>query len=430
MAILEPRDYQLEGIKWLKETKRGLLTDHPGLGKTLQAAEAAELPLIVSSPAYLSGQWADFLVEQYPTLKIAYANGTRKQRDAILDKKSDIYVVNHEMLATYALPTDFKTVIYDESHHLRNRGTEKSRAAAKLVKNKDKRVYLLSASPMWKGPEDIWMQLHIMYPEIFKSYKDFVDMFFITVNTPYETKILGVKKAMRKLLDEMLSPIKFGRTYKQAGRFLPEIIETVISLDLDAKFKKIYQEVKDTLALTVNRDGEEGWNKLIFGGAGAMHTLRQITMISGKVDATVQAVEDANKMTVVGCWYRDHAEMIHKKLPGSVLLTGDLPSRERQQLAMRAQNRGQHIVATEASICEGVNLSKYTSIVMPEEHWPPGANYQFISRVARDRNDGGLNKEPVNVRYVVVRKTIDSAIHSIAKRRQGSIKDIWEETLV
>lgn len=413
---------------FLWNTRRAFNTDWPGLGKTLESDAAVELPCLVVCRTFLTGQWSSFLKNQHPELVISEASGTRSQRNKALDVVADYYVVNYEMLSSYDLPVGYKTVIFDESHHLRNRRADKSRAAAKLVENSNIRVYMLTATPMWRELDDIWMQLHILYPKIFTSYNEFVEMFFITEDTPYGTKILCTKKAMKKELDNILSPIKMGRSYKDVGRFLPNIIENIVSLKLGSEQKKLYKQLKTDYKLKFDMGDDE--TQMIFNGAGLLHALRQVTMSAGKVEAVKGIIEDSGKPTVIGTWYRDHAEMIHKSLKNSVLITGELNPDIRRKMALEAQRRKQHIVCTEASICEGVDLCEYKNVIMVEQHWPPGANYQFISRVVRDRNDNGEDQEPVHITYVLVERSVDTTIHHVAKKRSATMKDIIKEILL
>lgn len=430
MTKLQLRPYQEEGRDFLKHIRRGFLTDSPGLGKSVTASEAAERPVLIAcGRKNLVYQWYEFLTEQYTDDKVILVDGTRKQRNELLDQKADWYIINVHMLHSYALPTHINTFIVDESHHLRNRKANKSRAAAVLaLKNPNLRVYMLTATPMWKELDDIWMQLHILYPRIFTSYNEFVRMFFVTDDGPYGKKILAVKKAMRKELEDILRPIKFGRTYKDVGRFLPPIIENYIHIRLPKTVKDMYEQVRTKYRLQY--EDEENRKMLLFNPVGLLHTLRQITFGAGKVEAVVELIEDNKKPTVVGCWYRDHAAELQSKLPNSILVHGGFNAKERYQRCMRAQNKGMHIVATIDSITEGINLSKYRQVVMVEEHYPPGSNFQFISRVARDRNDDGSDKEPVLVYYIHAERTIDKIVHSVAKRRSVNIKDLIVEALV
>jgi hypothetical protein len=54
----------------------------------------------------------------------------------------------------------------------------------------------------------------------------------IVDDTAYGPKILGVKRQVRKELEALLSIVKFGRTYKEVGRSLPNVIHNQIDLDI------------------------------------------------------------------------------------------------------------------------------------------------------------------------------------------------------
>jgi SNF2 family DNA or RNA helicase len=428
MTGYEDRDYQQLGTNFLKAVRRGFLTDDPGLGKTIQAIRATELPALVVAPRYLSYQWEDAILQEDPTFKIARADGTRSERDAILSKHADWYIVNYEMLATYALPVGMRTFINDESHRLRNRNANQSIAAYEYetLKHPDARVYHLTATPMWKTPDDIWMQARILYPNVsvFQSYHKFVKLFCTTLRSPWGgPKVVGIKRYMRKPLQDLLAPIMLGRTYKDVGRFLPAMIETTVSLTLSVTQRQMYKELVDTYAVQYQE------KRLIFEGTAVIHALRQITAHSGKFDAVMDILKDNNDHpAVIGFWYRDHAFAMYKMLGDkkAVLCTGDMDPVDRNALALKAQREGKHIVCTQESLKEGINLSKYRLFIFGEEHYVPEANRQFMTRVVRDRNDGGKDTEPVRVFYVQVKNTIDVTIHNVAKKRGAAISAVRE----
>lgn len=427
---LIPRPHQIEMSEWLKKMRRCWVTDHPGVGKTLESAEAAELPCMIVAPSHLVGQWGDFLKNQYPETKVSVCVGTRKNREKELRLKSDWYVVNYEMLAIYSLPVGMKTFIFDESHHLRNRRANKCKAANKLVRReKGCRVYMLSASPMWKSIDDIWMQGHILYPQIFNSYYEFVRAFCITDDTPYGPKVIGIKKDMRDEFYDIIRPIMWGRSMKDVGRYLPDKVESIITIDLPPDLRKLYNTLKQNYMVEVG-DKSDQW--LMFNGPAIAHALRQITASKGKIDAIREIVEDNNRPSVICFWYRDHAKKMFDTLEkgSAVLLDGNMDAALRQREAVKAQNTGKHIVCTQASLTEGVNLSAYRQVIIGEQNYTPGSNYQFLARVVRDRNDNGEDMEPVLVYYVHMKRTIDEAIYRVSRRREASIKDVIRESLV
>lgn len=408
---------------------------------TLQAAEAAiyagGLPCIVTAPSYLTEQWYSFLCKQYPHLKVRMATGAtmhRFDRQARLKSKADIYVVNHDMWRKgngIQFP-DAKTIIVDECHHFRNRTAMRSKGLAEYAADMSKKIYMLSATPMWKDTDDIWMQLHILQPEIFTSYRDFIDTFCIVDDTQYGPKVLGIKRTMRKELESLLSILMFGRSYKDVGRVLPTTIETYVTVEFPKPLREHYERLRKQYRVEIDEDQD----LILSYYLQVLRLLRMLTNFGGKQEAAIERISDVDKPTLSFVWYKDTAyelgELMKKRFgkDNVYVLTGDIPAQERQRLAHKAQTERKHIIATESSLGEGVNLYEYRHVLFYEEDWPPGRNYQALSRVVRDRNDDGADQEPVLVSYVHVTKTVDEVVHRSSKRRSSNIKEVMKEILL
>lgn len=428
------RDYQRSMIKWMLATPRNINKDWPGLGKTLEAAEATyKFPCLVICRKHAIRQWEEFLQTQYPHQSVVACVGTRTQRQKLLNSEADWYIINHAMLATYHLPVHVQTVIGDEAQAFRNRNSDQTRAMYHYVNEMldDARVHLLTANPAWKSADDVWSLVNILYPAIVPPYREFVQMFMVTDSSPYGVRVLGVKRSMRRQLERILTPIAFGRTSKDVGRELPPTIETVVNLDFPKQIQDFYDETKRKYRMLLeDEDGDE--LRIDLSSSAIIHTLRKITAFAGKIDAICQIVEDNRKPTLIGVWYKEFARAIYDKLGKHqcYLITGETDALIRQKIAQRAAREGKHVVATEASMTDSVNLQDFRQVIFGEEHYAPGANYQFLSRVVRDRNDDGRDRDPVLVYYVHVRKTIDKVIHNVTTRRQGGIKEILAGSLV
>lgn len=442
-----PRKYQVEGITFLQSRKRAMLTDAPGLGKTIQGALAAEPPVLVVAPNYLVEHWDEWLHEHIFTdgmgyvenaddyawaewyaprnaraQSIAVAEGTWLKKNAALKERADWTIINVQMLRTHIkelVKYKYKTVIFDESHHLRNRKAEQSKGAAKVAA-KAEYVFHLTASPVWKELDDLYMQLHILHPEIFTSYWNFVDAFCLTETTGFGTKILGVKKDNIEELEELLVHVRLGRSYEDAGREVPPLITKYIKLEFPERYKKLYTQTMNywigELEMQMAHPSQ------------VMHALRAITSYQGKVDAVVDTILDSVGSSVVFVWYRDLAREIAKALRAkgldAIAITGEDPAQMRKAMAKNHK----HVVATIASLSEGIDLSHANTVIFAEEHWPPGSTYQALSRVRRERQEGD-NSKPVVVYYVHVKGTIDESIHAVSKRRTATIRDVVGEAL-
>ena len=94
--------HQVEGINYLKETKRCILADEMGLGKTFQAitaaGEATEANKLVTCPASLKLNWKREIQSIYPEDEIyVVESGPEKTIPA----KATWIIINYDMLEKY-----------------------------------------------------------------------------------------------------------------------------------------------------------------------------------------------------------------------------------------------------------------------------------------------------------------------------------------
>lgn len=409
---LVPRNYQLEGIEFLKKHRRALLFDDPGLGKTLQASMAAEKPTLIACPTYLVEQWADFLQNQFPNDVVAYTTGgsqTKRLTDLNKNGRADWYVVNIEMLRTYNFP-QVNTLIIDESHHVRNRDAQQSKAAFEIA-SMTPRVYLLTATPIYKEADDLFFQLRIIAPKIFTSYHNFVNMYCLTEYSPYKPKITGVRSSYA--IRQLLSRFAIGRSYKDVGLELPRLIEKEIRLNMPKKLMEAYKQIKEQYRLVHIR----------FSNAGAaLQALRMATVCSEKLEAAKDVIDDnKNQRAVVFCWYQDTAHALGNILKCPVI-TGELIVTDRVKIA---KGNNKTIVASLASLSEGVDLSAYKLLLFFEEDYTPGQMYQALSRALRYSSD----PSPVQAYYIMMKNTIDVTVHNARKKRNVTAEQILDEAI-
>ena len=413
--MLTPRPYQAEGIAFLQKCKRAMLCDAPGLGKTLQAAAAAHTPALVVCPTYLVEQWGDFLATQYPHQSVAVAKGDKLQRVLAITSKTDWVVVNTEMLRTYPMP-NVKTVIFDESHYLRGRTAQQSKQAAALTARPCvEYVYMLTATPIYKEADDLYMQWHILHPKKYKSYWKFVQAYCKTLETPWGTTVVGIRD--KASLEREAKGFMLGRTYKEVGMHLPDLVSNTIPVRLTATESVRYKLIKDEY-----RDEEI---PLLSAGA-VLQRLRAATCTPDKLRALQGVIDDTKgtKPIVVFCWYRETAQRVADHLGRiAVEITGDMPATQRVALAKDTKTRVK--VVTLASLSEGIDLSESRTVVFFEEDYAPGRMYQALSRVRRASH----HREPVMVYYILVKGTVDEVVHKLIARRVSNTMTVVREAL-
>lgn len=436
---LVPRPYQVEGIAALIEHKRFLLADPPSAGKTLQASEAAQQVtpsdkqiLVIVGRKYLGPQWAEFLRQQYPNDKVNLAKGTILQQAQAIAFPARWVIINIEMMRTWTIPENvFGTVIVDESHHVRKASSKQSQAVNKLVNTEHQRrsstepavypipyVFLLSATPIFKEADDLYYQLHILDPVAFPSFYSFVDRFCAFASSDYGSIASTTTDSQNiTLLQRVLSQYGWIRSWVELGQTLPKMPSSVHYIDLDARRKKIYAEVRDTWKLSTSN----GETLTASTAMQAAEELRHITASETKIEAIKDLIEDSQLPTIVFTWYRDSAFRMATALK-CPCITGAMSDRQRTLISKGTEPV---IVATIASINEGIDLSRLHQVAFMEEDWCPGNVFQALSRVRRLGAD-----HPINLHYFLCRATIDTIIHRRLRARDTSIESITKAALL
>jgi superfamily II DNA or RNA helicase len=429
------RPYQQEGIARLVKQRRAMLWDQPGMGKTIQASEAATILIqqrlasasvedfddieqrtrtLVVCPGYLVAQWALHLEIQYPTAKVVAIpeKATAKERMLAILSQHDWLVVNKEMLRKYPFITDkYYVMILDESHHYRNPDAQQSKGALELA-SEIPCVLELTATPVKKDPDDLYMQYHILDPDVISSYHQFINTYLRVTRSGYGIRIDGVRYADK--LRQVMARYGVGRTYKEVELQLPKLTQKKNYVTLNKEEAAVYREIA-----IYWRNQEKTYNNYL----SAMQALRQVTACEAKFSAAVSMADDLDGPGVFFCWYKHTAHRLYDMLghDNAVYIDGTTNQSQRPQLG----KSGKHVVCTIAAMSEGVDLSHAEEVVFMEEDWTPGSRVQALSRVRR----WSPNQEPdkrIIAHYVMVKGSVDEKVHAATEGRITTIGEIME----
>lgn len=434
------RPYQWEGVDFLVRKRRAMLAHQPGMGKTIQATEAAKQLLrknqaahydtpeedeemhartrvLVVCPGYLTEQWREHLEAQYPDDKVAAVppRATQEIRVRNILGKHDWLVVNKEMLRKYPFLTEkYYVLIIDESHHFANRDTQQSKGAFELA-SEIPCVILLTATPIKKDPDDLFHQFHLLDPDTISSYHQFINTYFHVYNSGYGYKIAGVK--FKERLNQLMNRYAQVVTYNQVQLQLPKLTQKIEHVLLTPEESKRYVMVRDYW-----RDQERTFNNIL----AAMQAMRQITACEAKIDAAARLAEDLDGPGVFYCWYKETARQVYDAIghDNAVYIDGDTSPALRP---VRAKS-GKHVVCTIASMSEGVDLSHCNEVAFVESHWTPASRVQALSRVRRWSPDMEPDKRII-CHYIMVKGSIDEKVHAATEGRIATIAEIFEQEM-
>lgn len=426
----EPRPYQWDGIRFLRSKKKAMISDPPGLGKTLQAMMAAAdgESIGIACPTYLTEHWWEQIRQQFPNDSVVLASGVRSDRDMALalGGKAKWTIFNHQMLRFKKKPSErevphrrdlkfqfpeFDTIILDESHHFKNRQSQQAKAAYVLARSCD-RVFELSGTPIMKEADDLFMQLRMLDPLTFTSYWQFINTYCQVYHTGFGTEVHGQRGTSLKRLMERYA---LRRTYEEVGLYLPDIIHNTIKVDFTSTHLKQYKDARD--ALRVNDIYLENFMQV-------MHVLRALTGVQEKINATIDLCQDLDRF-IIFCWYTHHAKPLAKALDATLIISEEVPPEKRKQLVAESTK----VVCTLGSLKEGVDAAHLRNVVFFEEDWAPGGLEQAEDRVRRWSASSESARQPVNCYSILVKGTIDETIHNVKNRRAVNAKDIIKQEM-
>lgn len=427
------------------------LQDETGLGKTFQAIEAAirvqdanksTQPILIVCPKRAVSQWArqlkryvpnavirrepiesdkpyfivtwyENLRKQFPVKKNSDGQNSLKVDDLDFDDDDDMF--DNPWDITYAC------VIADESHKLRDTGTQTWKAFNQVSFDF---LIALSATPYHRDPAQMYPLLHKMQPAVFTSQFNYQARY---------TKYNGIKPAGIRNHTQFVEDHAFvlrKRTKAMVRPDHPDDFEEEVILDMTEPQKEFYIEIKDHRPII--SDYDETDIKAIANVLAEMMRAQQCTSMPSLLKRSI----DSAKME----WFRDWADdiidntdeddkpirqyLVFTKFVGTAqeianiltekgeavaLLTGETEGDVAREFAI---GKVRWLVSTLASGSTALDFREMPKVdtVFYDMDW------SFIKmKQAIGRTSGVVSPEPRTLTYVMCKGTIDEIVYSAFK---------------
>lgn len=241
------RPYQAEGLAWLCALGDagfgGILADDMGLGKTIQALamllrekeQGRRVRALVVCPASLQLNWQNEAKRFAPSLTCAVLSGAAKARHAqIADEGTELLITSYDQLRrdvqAYA-GVELTHALLDEAQYIKNAAAQATKAAKAL---KAQRRFAMTGTPIENRLSELWSIFDFLMPGYLYSYKKF--------RAKFEAPVVqeGDERA-RKNLRMMTAPFILRRMKRDVLDDLPEKVETVMTSELTAEQRRVYQ---------------------------------------------------------------------------------------------------------------------------------------------------------------------------------------------
>lgn len=253
-------DYQEANVRRLVDGRRMLLCDEPGLGKTLQILTTVHRlksrRTLIVAPKIATGVFQFECKKWYNWDSIVYS-GTPKQRAKLRD---DFNTGKYKILITnYALLDEIKmyypqwtTIICDEVHlgGLLNKKTQKFKTLKSMI---CENLFLMTATPIRSGPQDMWSLLHLLYPKVYNSYWAWVNKYCVVIDGMFGKEIQPKPKNPLKF-KEMLNKHMVRNLKRDVLTQLPSKTRQILPMEMTVKQRKAYNDVLHEMMLETDTD--------------------------------------------------------------------------------------------------------------------------------------------------------------------------------
>ncbi|KAL3945300.1 MAG: hypothetical protein SGBAC_000648 [Bacillariaceae sp.] len=261
------RNYQLEGISWLRFLQNvnlnGALCDSMGLGKTLQAlvsvalshldAESGERPKsLIVCPSSVVGHWVGEINRFFPAkewFNPLALHGNEAKRKALFCEefsKCDVIISSYSVLRRdigMLETTRWNYCILDEGHLLKNPKTLTSRASRRL---KSEHKLVLTGTPVQNKVFEVWSTFDFLMPNFLGSASSFSKEFAkpISKGQGIGASATDVATSMDtlKLLHQQVLPFILRREKDQVLQELPPKTITTIKCEMSETQSRMYED--------------------------------------------------------------------------------------------------------------------------------------------------------------------------------------------
>lgn len=412
------RDYQREGVAFM-QTKNGraLIGDDMGLGKTLQSIAYLQLnpeirPALVICPASLKLNWQREI--QKWTKKNNSITLISGRSNTVLEK-ADIHIINYDIVADnleLLIKQQYKIIVIDECHQLRNYKAQRTKAVKELKKTVDKLI-CLSGTPIVNRPVEFFNTLNMLDPETWNSWYRYVNRYCNPESNGFGITYKGANNTeeLHKILTET---VMLRRLKKDVLEELPEKQISIIPVELSDRSS--YRAAENNLETWLSE------NKGKQAAITALSEIEHLKQIAAelKLKNCIAWIEDylesEGKLVVFATHHFVIDEL--KKYFGdrAVKLDGRDSLEQKQQAVDSFQNDPsiELFIGNIQASGVGITLTAASSVAFLELAWTPGDHMQCEDRIHRI----GQEADSVNAFYLIAENTIEEDIMDLLDEKR------------
>ncbi|KZN34086.1 DNA helicase [Pseudoalteromonas luteoviolacea S2607] len=441
------RDYQLQGVNWLKFLNRhqlgGILADDMGLGKTLQVIAyfisqhntLVTKPSLIVCPTSLVGNWQNEFKRFAPHLPVLTVHGSNRDKQLNQVSQARFIITTYPLLkrdlAHYS-ELHFDSIVLDEAQYIKNETAQISKCVKQLAAEFK---LCLSGTPVENNLMELKSLLDFVMPDVLGTKQQFKQHFQIPIEKERDSR-----KA--KELQSLIAPFILRRTKSEVVRELPAKTELIKKLEFGSEQAALYQHVQNQIESSlIDLFKEQGVESSKLAFLDALLKLRQICCHPGLVDKGTEYLESAKfkwlgahlpilleegRKIIIFSQFTTVLDMISnlcddQNIPYT-MLTGQTRLRDKAIARFTEGEVDVFLISLKAG-GTGLNLTQADTVIHFDPWWNPAVENQATDRAYRIGQD-----KPVFVYKLIVANSIEQKVFQMQKDKQALVDALFADT--
>lgn len=422
--------FQIESICFaIRQQGRLLLADDMGLGKTIQGLAIAsyyrsEWPLFIICPSSVKFMWKE-------NTKRWISHSIRETCDLDEDDSIDEYVQvmenikqkikkdckivigSYDLVAKHVetiMKNEYKMVIADECHLLKNIKAIRTKSALRLLENA-KRVLLMSGTPALSRPSELFSQIAAINPNLFVNFHEFGMRYCDGKETKFGMDYSGYSH-MDELKTILEKKLLIRREKKDVlGQLPSKMRETIVLnpalIELNSKTLKQASKVMEI----ENEKGGMAKHGALLNYFGETSRVKARAVAEYALDLL-----ESGKKFLIFAHHQNMLNSLQEELEENkydfIRIDGSTSSERRQELVDKFQKEENCLCAllSITAANSGITLTAASLVCFAELYWNPGVLVQAEDRVYRIGQ-----KNAVNIQYLCANGTADDTLWPMIK---------------
>ena len=436
--------FQKDGSEWLCRRDRALLADEQGLGKSVQAIDAADNAgaerILVLCKAVGRHHWAREFGKFSPANR-------RVQIPSVGDTispEAGLTVINYDILhrkpiLKQLIKQHWDVMIPDEMHSLKaGGGSLRGQVVLDRTQGLATRceaVWGLSGTPAPNHAGDLHPWLTGLHGDIVPlDYEAFLRRFTHYQQTPWGYRVK--KNRNVKELRAILADVMLRRTRTQVLPQLPNL--RVDHIALDANVPDLLRDLEqhpDAMAVAdviAGMDPEEHPEEAARAWDTDLSTLRRQTGLAKArpcADLVRQELDNGQEKIVVFGWHPEVLNEMGRHLSdyAPIVLHGSTPQRQKDTAEAEFQENPRRRVLLGQIQTAGttITLTRAHRLIFAEPSWVPGENEQAMLRILRIGQD-----RDCLVSFTALPNTMDDLVTAVFTRKAAMLAEIYNDPVV